>query len=618
VIAVAAAISAALGACHHEPPHHPGEEWLKTVNFEGNRALSDDDLRDGLALHRTQKAGRPPDPYQVQLDADRLRGQYAREGFFATDVQARVERQRDAATVTYKIEEGARATTRVAITGLPADVPAMAVRSKLPLADGGPFDYDTYDQAKVDLLGVVQDAGYAHAKLDAYVEGDVAAKTATVHLAFRPGPKCRFGKVDIQGVDGELADAIRSRLAFKEGDTYSSRAVAATQRHIYGLNRFSTVQVDPVDAANDSAVVDMKVAVAPSAAHQVTLGGGFGADPLSYEVRGRAGYEITGWPTPLDTVTVDLRPAYAYMRDGTGYEPRVRAVVRYTRDDLLRTYAQGTVEVGYDYLAYEAYTLYGPRALVGYSVRLGSPKLKLQVGWLIHRYDFRDPSPLVDAGLQTMLGIDRPELVGAYRATAIADFRDHPVEPRLGAYAEVAVTEGTPAAGGDYTYSEIEPEVRGYVPVGPVVLAARARYGAIWGDVPPTERFYAGGANSNRGFSERELSPSVSGTVMGSFVTVPYGGGGMIDSSLEARFPIADIKKMGLGGVVFVDAGDVEETASQLALERLAVAAGVGLRLHTIVGPVRADFGYRLNRTGMDDPEPGSSFAFHLSLGEAF
>jgi hypothetical protein len=38
----------------------------------------------------------------------------------------------------------------------------------------------------------------------------------------------------------------------------------------------------------------------------------------------------------------------------------------------------------------------------------------------------------------------------------------------------------------------------------------------------------------------------------------------------------------------------------------------------TVVGPVRTDFGYRLNRTGPDDPEPLSKWAFHLSLGEAF
>jgi len=47
------------------------------------------------------------------------------------------------------------------------------------------------------------------------------------------------------------------------------------------------------------------------------------------------------------------------------------------------------------------------------------------------------------------------------------------------------------------------------------------------------------------------------------------------------------------------------------------------LRLLTIVGPVRFDVGYRLNRTGIDrtgkdEPVPGSHFAYHLTIGEAF
>ena len=78
------------------------------------------------------------------------------------------------------------------------------------------------------------------------------------------------------------------------------------------------------------------------------------------------------------------------------------------------------------------------------------------------------------------------------------------------------------------------------------------------------------------------------------------------------------IRKMHLGGVVFVDGGDVTEKPQQLSLSHLNWAAGVGLRLMTIIGPARLDFGYRLNRTGPLDPEPGSGYAFHLSLGEAF
>src|SRR5262249_43234538 len=154
-------------------------------------------------------------------------------------------------------------------------------------------------------------------------------------------------------------------------------------------------------------------------------------------------------------------------------------------------------------------------------------------------------------------------------------------------------------------------------PVGPVVLAARARYGTIYGDVPPTERFYAGGAQSQRGFAVRRLSPSVTGIVDGDVRTVPFGGAALFDSSIEARFPMFAVRGLPVGGVVFLDGGDVTDLASELALERLNWAIGAGLRVKTQVGPVSFDVGYRLNRKGPLDPEPGSSYAFHLSLGEA-
>ncbi|MBA2539276.1 MAG: BamA/TamA family outer membrane protein [Deltaproteobacteria bacterium] len=607
-------------ACSRNKPHKPGDEWLKKIDFEGNKAFNDKKLRTGLQMRRVQKAGRAPDLYQVELDRDRLKGQYARAGFFEADIQSRIDRTDDAATVTYSIVEGERSRTHVAITGLPDDpdlTPKM-VRNKLPIPEGAPFNYEVYDLAKPLILGAVQDAGYAHAKLDAKVNGDIATHTANVTLAFTPGPKCKFGTVSVQGVDGALKDAILGRLAFAAGETYSMAAVAATQRAIYGLQRFSTVQVQPEPGEN--AVVNMKVAVSKAAAQQVTLGGGFGLEPTVLEVRGRAGYEIVGWPHPLETLTIDLRPAYAYLRDGSGYQPRMRAVARLEHQDLFRPYAVGSIEAGFDYLSYEAFTQLGPRAQLGYELQLWTPKLKLRAGYLIRRYTFRAANELIDDELQMRIGIDHPELDGGFTQSLIADFRDHPVNPRLGVYGELKVTEGTQFAGGNYEYQQVVPELRGYVPAGPVVFAARARFGAFFGDVPPSQRFFSGGSTSQRGFSERRLSPSVSGTLMdGREVTVPYGGAGLIDTSVESRFPIMTIRKMPLGGVVFLDGGDVTEEVGDLTLSNLAYSVGAGLRLKTIVGPIRADLGYRLNRVGTaDDPAPGTKFAFHLSLGEAF
>ncbi len=612
-----------LGACSRgNAPHRPGDEWLSGIKFEGNKAVGKSTLTSGLALRRTQKKGRAPDPYSIGVDADRIRGEYLRRGYLDVDVRSRTERKGDATTVIYTVEEGVRATTQVVILGLPdndPDLPVTKVREVLPLADGAPFNYEQYELAKDALKNVVEDAGYAHVKLDARVVADRANHTAVIELTYTPGPKCTFGPIEIHGVKGGLREAVENRLQFAPGQQYSTAAIAATQRALYGLNRFSTVRVQPEKDAG-GAVIAMKVDVAESARREVKLGVGAGIDPASYEVRGRAGYSIAGWPFELDTVTLDFRPAYALLRDSHEYQPRIRALARLDRQDLFWTYGRGSVEVGYNYLTVEAYTSYGPRARLGFETPVISKKVKLRVGWGIEQLKFRNISPLIDETLQMQLGLgeDVIERVGAYEQALVVDLRDNPIEPRLGAYGELRVAEGTKYAGGNFEYIQLIPELRGYVPVGPVVLAARVRHGRFFGDVPVTERFFSGGSVSQRGFSERKLSPSVMGEVKGSERSVPYGGGGLIETGVEARIPLTTIKKMPLGGVLFLDGADVTEKAAQLSPTNLHWAAGIGLRLHTIVGPVRADFGYRLNRTGGMEPDPGSKFAFHISLGEAF
>ena len=245
-------------------------------------------------------------------------------------------------------------------------------------------------------------------------------------------------------------------------------------------------------------------------------------------------------------------------------------------------------------------------------------KLKLRLGWGIEQLDFRNIHPAIDEALQMELGLDRPQRVGGYEQAIVADLRDNPIETRLGAYGEVRVVEGTKYAGGNFQFIEIVPELRGYVPLGPFVFAARARHGRFIGDTPVTERFFGGGSVSQRGFSERKLSPYATADVDGMSQSVAYGGTAMVETGLEARFPLMTIKNMPLGGVLFLDGADVTNTSAELDLTNLHWAAGAGLRLKTIVGPVRFDFGWRLNRTGGMEPDPSSKFAFHLSLGEAF
>jgi outer membrane protein assembly factor BamA len=447
--------------------------------------------------------------------------------------------------------------------------------------------------------------------MDAAVLADKVRGVATARFAIEPGARASFGAISIAGTDGQLADAITNRLKFRTGDVYSAEALAESQSAIYELGRFSTVRIEPDRKAGDT--VPVKISVALANRHELKLGGGFGYDPLNVEVRGRAGGSYVNAHHPLWIFAADLRPALTVEHDLDNPQAKVRAVVSAHRLDMFRPRIRGELEVSADYLTVEAYTSKGPRFRAGVSAPLGAPWLQLRAGWLIEYLWFTKIEVLQPTRGQ--LGLDANQLRGAYELSLAADKRDNSLEPHRGFYAQLRATYGTPYAGGrDLTYLQLTPELRGYVPLPRnIVLAGRARIGAIIGDVPVTERYFAGGANSHRGFAERNLAPSAAG-IDGQ---VLIGGAGSIETGIELRIPLGNIG-VPFGTELFLDGGDVVRSPKVLDPSNLHWAVGVGLWLKLFGLKVRGDVGYRLNRTGVGEPEAGENFAYHLGVGDTY
>ncbi|HYS78217.1 MAG TPA: BamA/TamA family outer membrane protein, partial [Candidatus Dormibacteraeota bacterium] len=111
-----------------------------------------------------------------------------------------------------------------------------------------------------------------------------------------------------------------------------------------------------------------------------------------------------------------------------------------------------------------------------------------------------------------------------------------------------------------------------------------------------------GGDTTVRGFARDHLGPlDASGD--------PIGGEGLFIVNEELRFPIVG----SLGGVLFVDAGNVYRTLDEFDVTRLRRVAGAGLRLATPIGPFRLEYGALLDRK--PDEARGQVF---FSIGQAF
>lgn len=168
--------------------------------------------------------------------------------------------------------------------------------------------------------------------------------------------------------------------------------------------------------------------------------------------------------------------------------------------------------------------------------------------------------------------------------------------------------------------------------VGRVLVGAAHAYGNS-SQVPYSEQFYIGGANSIRAFTVRSLGPgsyrAPNGLINGYFDQT---GTFKFEANLEYRFPIAGI----LHGAMFVDTGNIwllkndpDRPGGQLKaktfLKDLALGTGAGLRVDISMFVIRGDLGIGLHapydtgkRGYFNMPSFWKSLAFHLAIGYPF
>jgi outer membrane protein insertion porin family len=129
-------------------------------------------------------------------------------------------------------------------------------------------------------------------------------------------------------------------------------------------------------------------------------------------------------------------------------------------------------------------------------------------------------------------------------------------------------------------------------------------------DLPASERYFAGGDTSVRGFALDRLGDESTISDTG----FPKGGNGVIILNSELRVAVTNR----IQGVGFVDAGNVVARASDLDLFDLRTTAGFGVRVRSPVGPIRFDIGFKLDRRELSPGRFERRSIWHISLGQAF
>jgi outer membrane protein assembly factor BamA len=218
-----------------------------------------------------------------------------------------------------------------------------------------------------------------------------------------------------------------------------------------------------------------------------------------------------------------------------------------------------------------------------------------------------DPQTGAGSGRRSSLSLD------AGRSTT-----NNVLDAKRGYVASLHLEQAGKYLGGDFNYWEVSGEARYFLSIADkAVIAIRARGGSLDGtgateadSIPFYKRYFMGGATNLRGWGRFDVAPLTDGGN-------PIGGYSFTVFSTELRVPIWG----NLGGVLFLDGGNVWANSWDFNLNDLRYDIGPGLRYNTPIGPFRADLGYQLN------PIPGlmvngkpetRHFRFHFSIGQAF
>ncbi|MFN7983960.1 MAG: BamA/TamA family outer membrane protein [Vicinamibacterales bacterium] len=556
---------------------------------------------------------------RTRLDADvqRITAFYGDRGYpdaRVANVDVKPNARETAVDVTISVEEGTPVrVAAVQLRGFDALPPRRLeqLERSNPVVSGAPRDRQLVASARDIALNTLRDEGYPYARVGVSEEPS-GTDAVTVTLTSEPGPIAHFGEAQVSGNKTVGSNVITRQLLFKPGDLYRRSLVQESQRRLYGLELFQFVNIENLDADRAAPVVPTRVTVAEGKHHRVNFGVGYGSEEkarvdaeyrnLNFLGGGRSA-GVHGRYSSLDrglrldaTQPYFLAPHLSLSGEGQQwytYTPAYRSTVTAAKLTLTHRETQR----------------------LSWAFSIGSERNSTAI----------EPDVLNDPDLYAdliALGLDPTTRTQSGTLSALGfDLQRNTTDNVLNAHHGTQISLHAEEAGrllpGTYNYYALSADGRYYLPAGRTwVFASRLQVGVInaFGNspaqVPFSKKYFLGGASSIRGWGRYEVSPlSRSG--------LPLGGNGLLQASLEARAALGGR----LGGVLFVDGGNVWTSGREITVNDLRYAAGTGIRYDTPVGPIRVDVGYQLNPIPDlligGSPQP-RRWRLHFSIGQAF
>lgn len=441
------------------------------------------------------------------------------------------------------------------------------------------------------MVSALHNAGYAFAKVGApYALADDRNHSLSVRYTVDPGPHVAIGPISFSGLTRTHEKFLRRHLSLHPGQPYSDTALSDARDSLLGLGVFSSVTPVPAKTESPPGEVPITFHVVEQKRHAVNLGGSYATDTgfalsASWENR-----NVFGNAETL-TVTGSISGFGGTATPAPGY-------------DLKAVFAKPDY-----YIPSQTLTVTGEavkQSLTAYD------QTALMTSAILSRPLGEHLTGSYGLGFITenikQEGTSRDYVLAQLPLALIYDSTDSVLEPTKGYRGNLSLTPTRPLAGSGSTYIIMQASGSTYIRVESGVngiLALRALVGSIQGasqfQVPPDERFYAGGSATVRGYTYQSIGPLFPDDI-------PEGGLAIDAGTIEFRQRV-----FGSFGIVpFIDAGQVSAHSMPFA-GPVRVGYGLGLRYYTGIGPIRVDFAVPMKRTAGSD-----AFALYIGLGEAF
>jgi translocation and assembly module TamA len=475
---------------------------------------------------------------------------------------------------------------RVTIKG---EVP-QAARDQLGLAPGQPAIASDVLAAQQRLLAAIRAAGHPMAKVELPpVTLRPAEHLLDVTFDASAGPYANIGNIAINGLQTVNESFVRRRLLLHPGQPYSPAALEAARADLANIGVFSVVRVQPGNAVEPDGTIPITIDVTERPLHAVDVTAAYSTDLGINLGAGWHHRNLFGNAEQLNITGGVQLGGNAVTKPGYNFG------IQFIKPDFLAR--DQSLQVNLDAVK-QSLQAYDQRALLE---RIELDR-KLSEHWIGSVGLSGEQEEITQQGVTR-----RYNLVGL-PLSARFDSTGNLLDPTHGFRASVQLTPLHSLGASNATFAIGQISGSAYLDIigdGRSVLATRGLVGKVFGagvfDLPPDQRFYAGGTGTVRGYRFQSVGPQFPDGN-------PTGGTAISAGSVEFRQRILDR----YGVVGFVDAGQVTANGAPFS-STWRVGAGVGARYYTSIGPIRLDVAVPLNRA-----PHGDAFELYLGIGQAF